>query len=80
MKPTRLYYIAMYKAKEQAGEYIESDNLLNALKNFNLLHNCEGYESLIIRRIYRQMQLSKTIEQIARQNTQKINLIKQQKK
>lgn len=72
----RLYYIIMYRKDSQASEYIEAKNLMEALRDFNLLHDCTGYESLIIRRIYRQIQLRHTMEQKAYETRKRINLLK----
>lgn len=72
----RLYFISMSAKGRGYDEYIEAKNLYEALKIFSVLHVCEGYDGLIIRRIYRQIEMRHTIEQFARKNTQKYNQLK----
>lgn len=65
----KLYYINVYERHRQVNDYIEAENLMEALKQFHQLHQIDqNYNDLHIKRIYRQMQMTHTIEQIARRN------------
>lgn len=75
----KLYYITCYDRSRSLNDYIEADNLIEALRKFHKLHQVSAeYNSLSIKRIYRQMQIRHTIEQIARRNTYIIKQMKQQ--
>lgn len=75
----KLYYITCYDRSRSLNDYIEAENLIEALRKFQKLHQVSAeYNSLSIKRIYRQMQMRHTIEQIARRNTYIIKQMKQQ--
>lgn len=70
----KLYYIYISETKRSVSDYIEAENLMEALKRFHILHHVDNnYNDLHIKRIYRQMQMHHTIEQIARRNNYLIN-------
>lgn len=79
MKTNKLYFISLSNKGHDYSEYVEAKNLYRALEIFARLHVCEGYDMLVIRRIYRQISMRHTIEQLARENTRKYNQLKNTK-
>ena len=74
----KLYFISVYEKSRNICDYIEGENLMDALKKFHLLHNVDNnYNDMHIKRIYRNMQMRHSIEQIARRNGYIINQLKQ---
>lgn len=75
----KLYYITCYDRSRSLNDYIEAENLMEALRKFHKLHQVSAeYNSLSIKRIHRQMQMRHTIEKIARHNSYIINQMKKQ--